>query len=70
MKKAFLVHFEITTRVVIDTETVKIGGLEDKIIEAGVEKTRELLEEKLISDNCVGFEADEAIPYDPKRDGE
>lgn len=60
MKKAVLVTFEITTRVVVDEEDVKN---ENGVIENATWNIRDNLEGYLISDNVTSIVDDTECPF-------
>lgn len=63
MKKAFLVDFNVRTRVVVDLD----GKTEEEVDEAAIAAARQNIlsdaENYIIGDNCTEIEPDEECPF-------
>lgn len=66
-KKAFLVSFMITSRVVVDVKDVNQAEYY-KVVAAAIEKIENNLGDYLHKENCEAVEEDEECPYDPNTD--
>lgn len=64
MKKAMLVTLSITTRVVVEADPKKgVGSLEEKAINAAIEKINKNPKEYIIEDNVENICYDDKCPY-------
>jgi len=61
MKKAMLVTLAITTRVVVEGDSVE--SLEENAVNAAVEKMRDNPREYIIADNLEAVVFDDECPY-------
>ncbi len=69
-KKAYLVEFVITTRVVCDEQEIPGTEGEEFVMIAALDKLRKEPAEYLIGDNCTDITEDTECPYDPATDKE
>lgn len=72
MKRAFIVEYNIRTRVVVDVPEYYIADsfyrVDEEIIKAASDKIKSDVDAYIIGHNCVSIEDDIEEPYDDKYD--
>ena len=71
MKKAYLVDFCVTTRVVVEGSSLAHDHVDDDVVTEAIKLAKEKILQTphlyLIDDNCTNVTEDTDVPYDPVR---